>query len=138
MRLPLLRRLFSVLALALFGALFLVVFTPGCGRSSLEIEGFDASIDGPPAGNCGPSNCPAGCCDAAGTCRTGIDTRACGASGQRCSDCIANGFQFCDGNRKTCGRDVSDCSSQCPNGCCQTDPSGSKCLAGTDPISGWS
>ncbi len=120
----------SAAAFALFGALFFVLVAPGCGRSSLE-------IDTPPDGgvvvpSCGPSNCTNGCCDAAGVCRIGSDTRACGSAGQRCSDCVANGFQFCDG-KKTCGRTVTNCGpQQCPGGCCSFENGTSTCRAGTD------
>ena len=133
MRLPSLLRSLSFsrfVALAMFAALFLVLLAPGCGRSSLEVETFDSGTVTP--GNCGPSNCPNGCCDASGVCRTGSDTRACGATGRRCSDCIANGFQFCDG-RKVCGRNVTSCGpAECPGGCCSFEGGSPRCLAGTD------
>ena len=131
MRLPSLVRFHSLVALALFAALCLVLVAPGCGRSSLELESFDASIDGP-VGSCGPSTCPGGCCDLTGVCRLGADTRACGSSGERCNDCVANGFQFCDG-RKVCGRNVTSCASECPTGCCESEGGSNKCLAGVDP-----
>jgi hypothetical protein len=118
-------------ALVLFVALFVVLLAPGCGRSSLELE--TPAEGGVVPSTCGPSNCPNGCCDGNGICRTGADTRACGSTGQRCSDCIANGFQFCDG-RKVCGRSVTTCgAAECPGGCCSFDGATPKCLAGTDP-----
>ncbi|MBX3189734.1 MAG: hypothetical protein KF819_22100 [Labilithrix sp.] len=127
MRLPSLARFFAV---SLVAALFLVVLAAGCGRSSLEIETVEGGIT---PGNCGPSNCPSGCCDANGICRVGSDTRACGTRGIRCLDCVANGFTFCDG-RRVCGRDVTNCGpGECPTGCCSTEAGRSTCLAGTDP-----
>ena len=130
MRLPSLSRF---VALVLFTALFLVLLAPGCGRSSLELETpTDGGTVVPKV--CGPATCPAGCCDASGVCRTGSDTRACGSAANRCSDCIANGFQFCDG-RRVCGRTVTSCGpSTCPGGCCSFDGGGAAtCLSGTDP-----
>jgi hypothetical protein len=133
MRLPSLSRVSRFAAFVLFGvlgALFFIVITPGCGRSSLELE--TPAEAGVPVGNCGPSNCTNGCCDAAGICRIGSDTRACGSTGQRCSDCVANGFQFCDA-KKSCGRTVTSCGpGQCPGGCCSFENGTATCLAGTD------
>lgn len=122
------RRLLRVVVLALFGALLLVFLAPGCGRSSLEPELFDAGA----ASACGPSNCPNGCCDATGTCRSGRDVRACGSVGGRCSDCIAKGFSLCTGSR-VCGRDDPSCSSRTCLGCCGVDDGRLRCLSGTDP-----
>ncbi len=129
MRLPSLERLARFLSLAFVAALFLVVLASGCGRSSLEIESSpDASTNGP----CNAQTCPSGCCDNSGTCRTGNDVRACGRFGARCSDCVANGFQFCNGNG-VCGRNVTNCSgSNCPTGCCSFQGGTSACLAGVD------
>jgi hypothetical protein len=121
------------IVLAVFAALFLVLLAPGCGRSSLELETPpDASVV--PPNTCGPSNCPSGCCDASGVCRVGSDTRACGSTGQRCSDCIATGFQQCDvASGKVCARVSQNCGpSECPGGCCTFDGGVGKCLAGTD------
>ncbi|RKI05240.1 hypothetical protein [Corallococcus sp. AB038B] len=48
---------------------------------------------GPDAGEpdsgviCGPGNC-AGCCDAAGQCRDGMEHTACGMAGAACNDCL--------------------------------------------------
>lgn len=125
------RSVARLLALACLAAVFLVLLAPGCGRSSLEVETYEAGTVPQPQ-TCGPSTCPNGCCDATGVCRTGADTRACGTAGQRCSDCIANGFQFCDA-RKVCGRNVTSCGpDECPGGCCRTEGGTSRCLAGTD------
>ena len=101
------RRLLRCFLLAFLGALLLVLLAPGCGRSSLEPETLDS---GAPSA-CGPSNCPDGCCDSTGTCRTGRDVRACGSIGGRCSDCVANGFSVCT-NARVCGRDDPSCSAR--------------------------
>ena len=140
MRLPASSRLSRSFSLASFAAalvasvvaLLLILVTPGCGRSSLELE--TPAEAGAPGGNCGPSTCPSGCCDANGVCRTGGDTRACGATGQRCADCIANGFETCDVPRgKVCARTVTSCgASSCSGGCCSTTGGTSTCLAGSD------
>jgi hypothetical protein len=125
--------LLRFVALTTLGALCLVVLAPGCGRSSLEIEPLpDARSE---VGTCGPSTCPNGCCDRLGTCRIGADTQACGSRGQLCSDCIANGFQFCDvSHGKVCARESANCGSgECPAGCCNFDSGRATCLAGTDP-----
>lgn len=119
------RHVFAFLSM-LFAMLVLVA--PGCGRSSLEPESLDASID---SGTCGPSTCPAGCCDANGECRTGQDTRFCGSGGFACADCVAIGFDSC-GSSKVCGRTVTSCSpSECPSGCCATEGGRLRCLSGT-------
>ena len=130
MRLSSLLRAF---ALAFFASLFLVVLAPGCGRSSLELESFDASTS--EAGTCGPSSCPTGCCDRKGTCRVGSDTQACGSKGAACSDCIANGFTTCDVTKgRVCARESENCGpTDCPSGCCSFDSGQGKCLAGSDP-----
>src|SRR5687768_1691024 len=86
-------------ALVVIGAVVLMLSSQGCGRTSLEPESLN---DGGTTSICGPSNCPGGCCDATGVCRTGRDVRACGSVGGRCSDCIANGFTLCNGSR-VCG-----------------------------------
>ena len=122
------RRLLRFIVLAILGALLLVLVAPGCGRTSLEPETLDS---GAPAA-CGPSNCPHGCCDSTGTCRTGRDVRACGSVGGRCSDCIANGFSVCTGSR-VCGRDDPSCSSRTCLGCCGIDDGRMRCLSGTEP-----
>ena len=137
MRLPSLAMLVTparFLALTLFASLIFVVVVPGCGRSSLEIDTLDAAVP-TEGGACGPSTCPNGCCDRLGICRIGQDTQACGSRGQQCSDCIANGFQFCDVTRgKVCARDSANCGpEECPGGCCAFDNGQATCLAGTDP-----
>lgn len=126
-------RLLRLLGLAVFAAAFFVLVAPGCGRSSLEIDSLDAAS--PEGGACGPSNCPNGCCDRLGTCRIGADTQACGSRGAQCSDCIANGFQFCDVPKgKVCARSVTNCGpGECPAGCCAFEGGQPTCLAGTDP-----
>ena len=122
------RRLARVLVLAILGALVLVLLASGCGRASLESEYLDGGI--PSA--CGPSNCPTGCCDATGTCRTGRDVRACGSVGGRCSDCVANGFDICTSSR-VCGRDDPSCGSSTCSGCCAVEDGRERCLSGTEP-----
>ena len=120
-----------VFSLAFCVALFLALVATGCGRSSLEIETVEGGVDAGP-GNCNAANCPTGCCDTSGTCRTGSDVRACGRFGARCSDCVANGFQFCNGNG-VCGRNVTNCSAaNCATGCCSFQSGTSACLAGVD------
>lgn len=123
-----LARFFS---LAFCVALVFALTASGCGRSSLEIETTEGGVDAGP-GNCNAANCPSGCCDTSGTCRTGSDVRACGRFGARCSDCVANGFQFCNANG-VCGRNVTNCSStNCSTGCCSFQGGTSACLAGVD------
>jgi len=131
MRLPsLAARFASVVFRVLFlGALLVVVLASGCGRSSLEIE--TPTDGGVTPGNCTPSSCPTGCCDSNGTCRVGTDIRACGTSGGRCSDCVANGFEFCDG-RRVCGRNTENCFATCSTGCCDFATGVGRCLAGDD------
>lgn len=114
---------FVVLCFGMF-----VLVAPGCGRTSLEPESLDASVA---PSTCGPSTCPTGCCDASGVCRTGEDTRFCGAGGFACADCVAIGFDSC-GDAKVCGRTVQTCSpSECPSGCCDFQGGVQRCLAGT-------
>lgn len=121
-----------LLGLAVFVGVFLILMAGGCGRSSLEIDTLDATA---PPGTCGPSTCPGGCCDSLGACRIGTDTQACGSRGAQCSDCVGNGFEFCDVSRgKVCARPVTNCGpGECP-GCCAFGGGGPPtCLAGTDP-----
>lgn len=130
MRLPSFARFFGV---AFFAALVFVFVASGCGRSSLEIEPPPEA--GVTPGACTAATCPNGCCDTSGQCRTGADVRACGGGGQRCSDCIATGFQTCDPARKTCSRTVAECNaSTCRDGCCSFNGTQQTCLAGTDAI----
>ncbi len=114
--------------LAVMGAFLIMIVAPGCGRSSLEPESLDSGT----SSSCGPSNCPTGCCDSTGTCRTGRDVRACGSTGGRCSDCVANGFSLCTSSR-VCGRDDPSCSPSTCSGCCATDEGRRRCLSGTEP-----
>jgi hypothetical protein len=81
--------------------------------------------DGGPArdGGCGVLNCN-GCCDAHGTCQSGIDNAACGNFGGNCLPCIDGGtctpLTGTDGG----GACVPPCSSSNCQGCCQ----GNTCL----------
>ena len=121
-------RMARLFALACLGVLLLVLAAPGCGRSSLESD----TLDGGTSNVCSPSTCPKGCCDGAGVCRTGRDTRACGSVGGSCSDCVANGFDVCTSSR-VCGRDDPACSSRTCLGCCSFDEGRLRCLSGTEP-----
>ena len=124
-------QLVRLAALATFAVLSLVVLSPGCGRTSLEPETLGDG--GVIPTSCGPQNCPNGCCDETGQCKTGGDTRACGSLGSRCTDCIAQGFEFCEPGAKVCGRNVSRCTpAECPNGCCSVEGGRARCLAGTE------
>lgn len=118
---------------SIFVVLALLVFF-ACGRTSLEPETLGDGGTVTP-GACSPSSCPTGCCDSNGVCRTGNDTRACGAAGGRCSDCVAQGFSVCTAGR-VCGRDDPGCSaSSCPGGCCSNDGGRQRCLAGNEATS---
>lgn len=127
-----------LLAVAMSIGLFIVVF-PGCGRSSLEPEELDASASSSGAstsssgGTCGPATCSNGCCDANGQCQTGRNTRACGAAGGACKDCVTTGFDTCT-DARVCARSVKNCgSSNCATGCCAVDDAGNEqCLSGTE------
>ncbi len=110
----------------------------GCGRSSLEEGSLDASTDSrvdarTDAGTCSASTCPTGCCDERGVCRVGSDVQACGNQGNKCTDCVAGGFDTCDSSRKACGKKVPTCdASSCPSGCCVVNGASQTCLTGTD------
>jgi hypothetical protein len=58
-----------------------------------------------------------GCCDAAGICRPGTATNACGLNGVRCLDCGSSGFD-CD--QGTCQGTPPACSPATCAGCCDT------------------
>ncbi len=78
--------------------------------------------------NCGPADCPGGCCSfegGRGTCVAGVDATACGGSGSRCVDCSAEG-RSCDVRTQNCG--ASKCDATNCSGCCVGD----LCLAGDD------
>lgn len=86
----------------------------------------DSDVD---AGGCNAFNCPGGCCDLAGRCQTGNTLTACGSAGAQCEDCLTQGFDFCDAQRKTCARDVNACNAAtCSDGCCR--PQAPRCLSG--------
>ncbi|AKV03538.1 hypothetical protein AKJ09_10201 [Labilithrix luteola] len=134
---PWIAAIVAIVAHAAIALLALVMLMPGCGRSSLEPEVLsDGGTTAKPPVACGPQNCPTGCCDATGTCRVGSDLRACGSTGGKCSDCVAQGLDFCS-DRKTCGRTVAQCNaSTCPNGCCSVDAAGrQQCLQGIEATS---
>jgi hypothetical protein len=140
-------RVHHALALAVL-ALTLAV-TAGCGRSSLLDDAlvdsdasFDASTDAeddgadgvtppPDAAACSATTCPDGCCDPNGACQPGDGTFACGAFGETCHDCIADGFQTCDPKAHACGSttDAGCDPKTCPAGCCENGV----CLNGFDP-----
>lgn len=104
----------------------------GCGRASLEDNPYlDAgALDG---GSCDATTCPSGCCDASGRCRVGTDLQACGGLGRSCADCVAGGFDRCDGTLRACSRSVADCNeSTCRDGCCGEQDGRAQCFAGTD------
>lgn len=122
--------LLRFVALTFLGGLVVMVLASGCGRSSLEPESLDS---GARRAACGPSTCPNGCCDEAGTCRTGRDVLACGSVGARCSDCVAGGFDVCTSAR-VCGRDDPSCSSGTCLGCCAVVDGRMRCLSGTEPM----
>lgn len=65
----------------------------------------------PAAANCGPSTCPAGCCDATGVCRPGTADMSCGGHGGACQTC-RSGDECID---QTCA--AKPCSETCA-GCC--------------------
>ncbi|MCB9577865.1 MAG: hypothetical protein H6717_12660 [Polyangiaceae bacterium] len=62
--------------------------------------------------NCGPCD---GCCDAAGICRPGKDSNACGKGGTVCFDCGSIGFGCVDG---TCEGTAPPCGPGTCDGCC--------------------
>lgn len=92
------------------------------------LQDGDAAFDGE-AGACNATTCANGCCDANGQCVTGNTLTACGGGGALCEDCLAQKFDFCDAQLKTCARDVSTCNaSTCGTGCCQA--AAPRCLSG--------
>lgn len=127
MRVSALRWLILIALLGL-GIAIVVLFLPGCGRTSLEPEELDSSV----RSTCGPASCPNGCCDANGVCRTGRDVRACGSIGGQCADCVADGFSLCNADR-VCGRDQPSCGATSCGGCCAAEEGRVRCLSGTQP-----
>lgn len=126
-------------SVAVAGAALIVT---GCGRSNIDdyAQGDgglpDTSTDGPlpdgaDGGTCNAATCPTGCCDGQGQCRLGTDIVACGVAGQLCEDCIADGFDQCEPNLKTCTKKTPTCDvSTCPNGCCGTLQGNPTCFSG--------
>ncbi len=85
--------------------------------------------EGPPP-ECGPSTCN-GCCDAAGLCRFGNESDACGTSGSACTDCASQGFGCVGG---VCQGPPPKCSAQNCGGCCDAQ---GNCLPGmSDKVCG--
>lgn len=77
---------------------------------------------------CGPTECPSGCCRDSGgvpACVAGTDASACGAGGERCVDCSAQGTS-CEAASRSC-RSAMCNASNC-NGCCVGDA----CVPGTE------
>ncbi len=127
----------------------LLVCADGCSRSDIvDYAGagdggpftdgtalFDSPADGAhpteggPAG-CNATSCPSGCCDPSGVCLPGAALSACGAAGEACVDCQAQGFQLCNAMLHACGDDVGP---QCDNTNCSGCCFGTQCLAGSDP-----
>jgi hypothetical protein len=80
--------------------------------------GWDAGKDGGPSCDggiktCSSSNCPSGCCDGCGNCRTGNEHSACGQDGLKCADCPATPNKVC--YLKTC---FPCTGTSCAGGCC--------------------
>ena len=93
-----------------------------------DADAGDAQKDGE-GGACGPSNCANGCCNSSGVCVVGNTLTACGGGGVACEDCLTQGFDFCDAQKKTCARDVIACNAAtCSTGCCQAQAP--RCLGG--------
>lgn len=107
----------------------------GCGARSemglddLEDAGTEGGTDAPfdtisdvvydhvnDINGCNPATC-GGCCDKTGTCRTGLETSACGMGGYECVDCGAFNAS-CNSATHTCGASTPCNASTCPNGCC--------------------
>ncbi|HEY1691774.1 MAG TPA: hypothetical protein VGG39_06415 [Polyangiaceae bacterium] len=136
-------------------ALLALLGAPACGRSNLDdyllpdggfAEGGpheggpgDAAEGGPDVIedlpgtpdvlSCNATTCPGGCCDTTGRCQAGSNLTQCGALGEACANCAAEGFQLCDPTRHACGNPVVTCDSANCAGCCE----GTVCLAGSDP-----
>jgi len=130
------------ISIALGFVLLAVVGLPACGRSNLDDYvlsdggpiregGPDVVRDGPgpDSAACNATTCPTGCCDATGVCRAGATITQCGALGESCQNCTAEGFQLCDPTRHACGNPVAVCDPQTCGGCCE----GNVCFAGKDP-----
>ncbi len=114
----------------------------GIGDSSVDARVDSGSIDGSNAspdamacspgidagGDCGPSepapcdstHCPAGCCDANGTCQSGGSPAACGAGGAACQTCPAGSECFdCPAGTDCETARFCGCGPEsCPSGCC--------------------
>ncbi len=109
----------------------------GCGRSDLvqyvwDSGTTDAKTDG---GACGPDTCPQGCCDLAGTCRSGTELNACGFGGAACNDCPAQKFEFCDAQIKACINEQPTCDvTTCPSGCCTLFDGQLACVSGVSSL----
>lgn len=118
----------------------------GCGRSNIDDYaqregglpdggGDGQSEGGGDGGTCNAANCPTGCCDSNNQCRLGTDIAACGAAGQKCEDCVADGFDQCEPNLKACIKKTPTCDvTSCPNGCCGTFMGVDTCFSGVSSL----
>jgi hypothetical protein len=121
---------------------------PGCCENGACVGGGDLTAcggqglacqdctQGPPA-VCDPTStpqvcvlvpppacdCPGGCCDDAGVCRSGQDDANCGAGGGACVDCVSSG--------QTCSPTLQQCIVQGACGACSGCCVGTECVTGT-------
>jgi hypothetical protein len=100
----------------------LAILAAACSGEDLSSGGFP---DAAGSNACGPSTCD-GCCTQEGACITNIWDRQCGAGGQLCTDCTANG-RGCNESGQCQVPPACD-ASNCPNGCCVGD----ECVAPGD------
>jgi len=135
---------FAKASIAAVLAMLLAALVGGCSRSNLDDYTLgdgglgdalaDSEPDGGDSGNpevaaCSAATCPAGCCDATGSCRTGASLTQCGTGGEACQNCQAGGFTVCDPTQHACGNTVPICELATCSGCCV----GKTCFSGGDP-----
>lgn len=121
------RRVRRLAVVACSAVVLLLLMMVGCGRSSLEPEQGGQGGGGTA---CNVSTCPTGCCGSDGTCRSGKDVNACGAAGERCSNCTTDNFDICTSSG-ACARQERSCSSRNCEGCCGAEDGVRLCLSGT-------
>lgn len=100
-----------------------------CGKLGFDCAGGQCQGKPPP---CGPGTCD-GCCDAAGLCRFGTESDACGVKGGACDNCAAKGqgcsAGVCQGTPPKCG--PANCGGCCDaQGNCQPGSAATVCGSG--------
>ena len=99
---------------------FLLAACFGCSASDQTTPPSCGADGACQVSTCSRRTCPAGCCDALGSCQPGTGAAQCGGDGSSCQNCAQHGEQCA---RQQCAPvpTARACNAQtCPGGCCDT------------------